>query len=151
MRRRVLLAALAALLASPVLAQPVDPVAVVRGFYREGAAEYRPFSRRLAGLYQAALENSTVREIPVAGLDFDPAVNGQDVEPETYRSARFTVASQRGDRAVVTATFRNGGPQEVRFDLVREGGRWLVDEIRSVKGERWVWSELLKKGAEQSD
>ncbi|HVL73963.1 MAG TPA: DUF3828 domain-containing protein [Beijerinckiaceae bacterium] len=151
MLRRHLLAALAALLATPAPAQPADPVAVVRGFYREGAGDHQPFSRRLAALYQAALENSSVREIPVAGLDFDPAINGQDTEPDTYRSARFAVASQRGDRATVTATFRNGGPQEIRFDLVREGGRWLVDEIRSLKGERWVWSELLKKGAEQTE
>ena len=30
------------------------------------------------------------------------------------------------------------------FDLVREGGRWLVDDVQSLKpGGRWTMSKIL--------
>jgi len=125
------------------------PMAVVQGFYRADAHDYEPYSRRLRALFKAAVDNSHARDIPVAGLDFDFVVNGQDNEPDTYRSARFTLVSQAGNRAEVKVTFRNGGAQELRYTLVLEGGRWLMDDVRSVAGERWLWSEMLIRGARE--
>jgi hypothetical protein len=38
-------------------------------------------------------------------------------------------------RPEVRATFRNFGTQEIRYTLVREKGRWLIDDARSILGE----------------
>lgn len=35
-------------------------------------------------------------------------------------------------------------PKEILFDLVREGDRWLVDDVQSTtKGKRWTMSKAL--------
>jgi len=43
----------------------------------------------------------------------------------------------------VRATFRNGGPQELRYVLLREDGTWKIANVRSLKGETWDLVALL--------
>lgn len=125
-----------------------DPVTVVRQLYRPaGHDRGAAYSRRLEALYQAALKNAKVRDIPVSGLDFDFAVNGQEVEPDTYRSAQVALLRQGDGRAEVRASFRNRGDQELRYSLVLEGGRWRIDEVTSTTGDGWRWSDMLVQGA----
>ena len=39
-------------------------------------------------------------------------------------------------------------PRELLYNLVLENGRWLIDDVRSLKGSPWVLSELLRQGAD---
>jgi hypothetical protein len=69
-------------------------------------------------------------------------VDGQEWE---ITELKIAVVSEDGDRAQVSASFENlGEPREMLFDLVREGGRWLVDDVQSLKpGGRWTMSKIL--------
>jgi hypothetical protein len=45
----------------------------------------------------------------------------------------------------VRARFKNfGKPREIVFDVVRERGRWLIDDVQSTRtGARWTMSKIL--------
>lgn len=107
-----------------------------------------PFSSRLLPLHEAAMAKSMELNEPVAGLDFDYVINGQDFEADTYSSAKFEIVSKSATRAEIKVTFNNGGPQELRYDVVPgDDGLWWIDEVRSVTpGSEWVLSELLIEG-----
>ena len=151
--RRAALLALSATAAAPALAQTApksDPAEPIRALYaRPGAARSRePFTKRLQALRAAAIKRSRELEEPVSGLDFDYSVNGQDHEDGMARSVRIAVLTQSDSRAEVKVTFRNGAPQELRYDMALEGGRWLVDDVRSLTNDTaWVLSELYREGA----
>jgi hypothetical protein len=151
--RRAALLAMSATAAAPALAQTApksDPAAPIRALYaKPGAARSRePFTKRLQALQAAAIKRSRELDEPVSGLDFDYVVNGQDHEDGMARSVRIAVLSQSEARAEVKVTFRNGPLQELRYDMALEGGRWLVDDVRSLtKDQSWVLSELYREGA----
>ena len=78
----------------------------------------------------------------VGCLDFDFWVNGQDWE---LKDVAVTSEDAGADRKAVIAKFLNtGDPQEVHFEFQRVAGRWLLDEVRSLKGEKWTLSQILK-------
>jgi hypothetical protein len=53
------------------------------------------------------------------------------------------MASQ--DRKVVVAKFANAGtPQELHFEFRRIDGRWLLDDVSSLKDNTWTLSKILK-------
>jgi hypothetical protein len=108
-----------------------------------------PFAPRLLALQEAAMAKSMELNEPVSGLDFDYVVNGQDYEENTHSSATFEVISKSDTKAEIKVTFNNGGPQELRYDVVPgEDGLWWIDEVRSLTpGYEWVLSELLAEGA----
>lgn len=156
MNRRFVLTALAALVVSgPLAAQgaapaAADPVAFVRSLYASlgRPAEDGNFSVRLAALRAAAMAKSRELDEPVAGIDFDFRIDAQDHEPGTARSVRVDLIRAEGDRAEVRARFRNGGPQELRYTLVREGGRWVIDEVTYTgRSEGNLLSKLYEQGA----
>ena len=69
-------------------------------------------------------------------------VDGQDY---AIRDLTVTSADQGPDRKIVTAKFMNiDRTEELRFDFLRNGRRWLVDEVQSASGTLWKLSELLK-------
>jgi hypothetical protein len=137
--------------ATPTFAQaPSDVLAPLNFVYAtvEKGRDREPFSKRLQALYDAAAKRSDELNEPVAGIDFDYAINGQDFEPATVRSVRHRIVKQDGSTATVETTFRNGGPQKLIYVLVLEGGQWLIDEVRSVtKDNTWTLSALLIQGA----
>lgn len=127
-----------------------DPLRVLRAIYANPGKTRspEPFSRRLAGLAEAARKRSRELDEPVAGLDFDYAVNGQDHDPGLARTVRYEILQQGPASAEVKVAFRNGGPQELRYDLVLENGRWLIDDVRSLtRDNAWTLSALLREGA----
>jgi hypothetical protein len=53
--------------------------------------------------------------------------------------------SQAGDRAVVDASFHNiDADQQMRFTLVREHGKWAIDDIAALNKPRWTMSKILE-------
>jgi len=127
-------AAVLALAAPPAVAAPPkalapkaaparSPVLTVQALY---AALPRPtppdlLSRRL----RALLARDEARQ--ERNLDFEWRSGGQDSPDIT--AFRLHVARIKGDAAVVEATFYNRGERRFRrFMMVREGGRWVVDD-----------------------
>jgi hypothetical protein len=79
----------------------------------------------------------------VGCIEFDFWLNGQDasIRKPPAVSAK---PSTRADQQTVIATFVNiRTPMELQFDFVRIGGKWLLDDVHSLKGERWTLSKLL--------
>ena len=142
MRRRAVLAATFALLAGPAFAQSAtDPVATVRAFYAaDDINAVRFYARSLRALYERDRREAKGE---VGRLGFAFHVNGQDTEPDFAKTLTLTRLPGEGDRAEVRATFRNGGPQELRYVLLREDGAWKIANVRSVKGETWDLVALL--------
>jgi hypothetical protein len=121
-----------------------DPVAVVRGLYpayehgKPPMLEKQPFSARMRKLLAA---DRAYAKGEVGRLDFDPIINGQDWK---IADLSVTLVSQAQDKAVVEATFNNlGEAEDLRYDLVHGGGRWLIDEIQSMTKPRWTMSKIL--------
>ncbi|MFO0584740.1 MAG: DUF3828 domain-containing protein [Anaeromyxobacter sp.] len=138
----VVVAALVAA-AGPKAAVADDPAAVVREAYRiEKASLNSPgtpgpldrkrrsklFSRRMI----AALESLDRQE--GQGdliLDVDPFIEAQDVwdDHKILTDLQVKVLSQAASRAVVQAYFFNFEKRLIFFQLVKEEGRWVIDDV----------------------
>ncbi|WP_284209449.1 DUF3828 domain-containing protein [Methylorubrum aminovorans] len=142
MHRRAVLTLAFGLLAEPALAQSAaDPVETVRAFYAaDDINAVRFYAKRLRTLYE---RDQREAKGEVGRLGFAFYVNGQDTEPDFAKSLALAPLSNEGDRAEVRASFRNGGPQELRYSLVREAGAWKIANVRSLKGETWDLIALL--------
>ena len=113
---------------------------MVKAFYkRDSIRAYELYSARLKDLF---IKDESPGE--VGNLDFAFHMNGQDVEDGWEKTLTFDLIARGSDRAVVRVTFRNFQPQDIHYTLVRERGRWLIDDARSVAAESWVLSEILK-------
>lgn len=85
-----------------------------------------------------ALINADLDRAP-GRIDFDPLYDADDIEVTEFA---VTTQSASGSKAVVLVTFKNfGKPSSITFDLVREGGQWKVNNIRSA---RWDLLRLLQ-------
>lgn len=127
---------------APAQAQSAtDPVETVRAFYAAASInETRFYARGLRALYERDRHEA---EGEVGRIAFDFRVNGQDTEDGWERTLSLTASALDGDRAEVRATFRNVSPQDIRYSLVREDGRWLIADVRSLKHETWRLTSLL--------
>lgn len=92
-------------------------------------------SRRLAGLF--ARDDQFMQESGDEGnLGSDPFMSGQD---GGVKGLKVTVGSQNGDKATVFADFRSLGDQvRVEFAMVRENGRWVIDDITDTMDKQRV-------------
>jgi hypothetical protein len=145
MRIPLLAAALWTALSPPALAgegrQP-EPVDIVHAFYaKDSVHAYELYSERLKKLFAADERRAGGGE---GCLDFAFYVNGQDTVDGWEQTLHLESVRQTKARAEVKATFTSFGPQEIRYDLVREHGRWLIDDARSAVGVRWVLSRILR-------
>ncbi|HXP04446.1 MAG TPA: DUF3828 domain-containing protein [Stellaceae bacterium] len=149
MTRRATLAAVFVLcFAGAAAAQSqADPVAFIRAIYasyeRDKLAAWfdRTYSARLRQLIDA--DQKSAKAAGDAGkFDWDPIINAQDWK---LTDIKVALVSQAGDRAVVDAAFHNlGSDQQMRFDLVRENGKWAIDDIAAVNKPRWSMSKILE-------
>ena len=150
---KLLLAAalLLAFFPAQLLAQSADsPVDTVKAVYADGSKEVESklYSRRLNALYAAADRNSKKLNQPVSGLDFDPATDGQDTEDNYKKTLRYTLSASTDIVAQVRVTLKNFKRVELIYSLVKEGGAWKVDDIRTLSArDGWRLSTLLKAGA----
>eukprot|EP01035_Chromulina_nebulosa_P033478 gene33478-biopygen21664 len=165
-RRAFVVAALALCAARSGFAAPVanDPLAIVSAIYtritaskgsedggfvtQEKAARAKYLSKSLAALWARA-EARTARG-DVGPVDFDPVTNSQDPDVRY-----FTATAEKSDAALATiaVTLTSSSAREprkhavddvIRYDFVRDGGHWKIDDIRgAVDGEAWSVRALL--------
>jgi hypothetical protein len=119
-----------------------DPVALIADIYKNYQAETDPpgysdvYSHRL----QALIEFNA--EVDPGKIDWDVFVNGND-----WKLSELTLAliSKSESKAQVRAQFFNfNDPQDMRFDLLREDGQWVIDEVCATKKDhRWTMSKIL--------
>jgi hypothetical protein len=124
-----------------------DPEAFVAQVYRSIAANpsgYPPPSDMYTPRLQALFDSERKRSGGEVGcIDFDFWTNSQD--PGGIRDIKVTTRpGSAPDRRTIVATFFLGRLAEIHFEFRRAGGRWLLDDASSHKGERWVLSRLLR-------
>ena len=125
-----------------------DPKAFVSDVYRRLSAthpsdSYSPpddiYTPRLAKLFR---DDRRKAHGEVGCLEILFWVNGQDY---VIKNLAITSADQGPDHKTVTAKFANiDRNEEIRFDFVRTGQRWLLDEVHSSAATPWTLSEILK-------
>jgi Protein of unknown function (DUF3828) len=80
----------------------------------------------------------------VGCIEFDFWTNAQDWGLRNVRVTSQDVPDHP-DRKLVIATFTNlRQPEEIHFDFQKVGGKWLLDDVQSLKKETWTLSKLLK-------
>lgn len=80
----------------------------------------------------------------VGCIEFDFWTNAQDFSLRNVRVTSQDVPNHP-DQKIVIATFENlRTPEEVHFDFQKVGGKWLLDDVHSLKKETWTLSKLLK-------
>lgn len=130
------------LVASHASAQSAsDPVETVRAFYRQddiNAVQF--YAKRLRALYERDLKEAKGE---VGRLGFAFHVNGQDTEENWQKWLKINVLSTNDDKAEIQALFKNFSPQDLRYDMVRENGTWLIADVRSLRKETWRLVKLL--------
>jgi hypothetical protein len=134
-----------------------DPVAFVTAGYKMLAANKaspadqpaQSFATpRLKALFDLETHDANGE---VGRLDFDYWTNAQDWKLSDVAVKGVPVESAK-DREVVIATFRNlGKKQEIHFYFEKIASRWLLDDVRSVTGETWTLSLILKYGWDGKD
>ena len=147
-----------ALVAPLSAADPADPRAPVAALY---AAEKsgRPtlvspdqraaaLTRGLAALWDKA--EARARRGGGVAIDFDVVTNSQGAEIKSYA---LKVERRDAARASVVATIDPGdwiraSPQEnrIRYALLRQAGRWRIDEVAGVAGTTpWSLRDMLER------
>jgi hypothetical protein len=124
-----------------------DPEAFVREVYRHFSANESGYSPP-SDIYTPRLKALFVRDErwakgEVGCLDLDFWVNGQDWE---LKNVRITSSDAKGrpDRRTIIANFLNiGQANEIHFEFQNIQGKWLLDEVRCVRGGVWTLSKLL--------
>jgi hypothetical protein len=126
-----------------------DPKTFVTDVYRRLIAtqsdksSYTPpddiYSARLAKLFR---DDRRKGKGGVGCLEFFFWVNGQDW---AISDLTITSADPGPDRKTVTAKFMNiDRREEITFDFLRNGRRWLLDEVHSASATPWTLSEIFK-------
>jgi uncharacterized protein DUF3828 len=139
-----------------------DPVAIVTaiytgaakgkgdgggGFvYQDKAAKAKYLSKSLTELWARADKHTPKDE--VGPVDFDPVTNSQDPDVGSFK---VTSEKLEANGATVAATFtsrhttrKSADDFTVRYDFVRDGAAWKIDDIRgSSDGERWSIRAML--------
>jgi hypothetical protein len=125
-----------------------DPKIFVSDVYRRIIAtqsdksSYTPpddiYSARLAKLFR---DDRRKAKGEVGCLEFFFWANGQDW---AISDLTVTSADQGPNRKTVTARFMNiDRREEIRFDFLRNGRRWMLDEVYSAAAAPWKLSEIL--------
>jgi hypothetical protein len=126
-----------------------DPKTFVSDVYRRlgaprsGNSTYTPpddiYSARLAKLFH---DDKRKAKGEVGCLEILFWVNGQDWD---IKNVTVTSVDRAPDHKVVTAKFVNiNRNEEIRFDFLRTGQRWMLDEVHSAAATPWALSALLK-------
>jgi hypothetical protein len=134
---------------APPAASPVDALRAVYRTLNRGNAR-RPLSADLARLYAQVQRRSRQKGEPLSGIDFDPAIDGQDHDEKVLqRTLKFAEESRDATKALVEVSFVNGDPRVLAYDMVLENGRWRIDNIRRTGAEAWSWRAMLQAGLKE--
>jgi Protein of unknown function (DUF3828) len=95
----------------------------------------RLFTRRLAALLDT--DDRYARVTGEGGtLDDDPLLDAQDFDLSVFKDLAVELVWREGDRAEVRARFTLGGAaRDRRFAVLREAGRWAIDDVRTAGDE----------------
>jgi hypothetical protein len=162
--RRLFLMASVLLIAAPALAAPADDsLAVVTAIYKrvsagkgDGGGQFvwakpkdraRYFSKRTVTLWREA--DAKTAKGDQGPIGFDPVTNSQDPQVKAFDAA---VERQDANTATVVVHISDKrGPikpqpaSTIRYDLVREGGRWAIDDIRGTVDSEWSVRKMLSE------
>jgi hypothetical protein len=119
------------------------PVELVRALYaRDSVRAYDLYSARLRALFEA---DERAAEGGTGNLDFAFHLCGQDASEGWEQTLAFELVGRGERHATVRVTFVSfKEAHELHYALVREKGRWLIDDVRSFGSQRWVLSRILK-------
>jgi len=140
---------------------PGDPVAVITAIYSRVAkgmgnggggfvienksAKAKYLSKSLIALWAKADAHTPKGD--VGPVDFDPVTNSQDPD---IKSFNVEAEKLEADKALIAVTMtghgapRKAADQVVRYDLVREGKDWKIDDIKGASdGEPWSIRAML--------
>jgi len=141
---------------------PNDPVAILNAVYTRASKgkgdgggafiiEHKPARSRYLSKSLAALWARADAHAPkgdVGPVDFDPVTNSQDPDVKS-----FTVSPEKLDAAgaIIAVTIAghdaprgNAADSTIRYDFVRDGGHWKIDDIRgAVEGKPWSIRSML--------
>jgi len=117
------------------------------GFVTETkAAKAKYLSTALVALWAKA--DAATPKDEVGAIDFDPVTNSQDPDVKS-----FTLATEKSDADKTTiavtmtshsAQRANPADQVIRYDFVREGDKWKIDDIKGTGGGTpWSIREML--------
>jgi hypothetical protein len=143
--------------ATPSPAQTGEPEAIVRWLYdvtmkTQNQAVPSPFDRNnkkrqlltqsLDTLWKRADKKVNPKGDELGAMEFDVVSNSQDPNIKSYI---LKTESRNEQRATIAATFTIGdnhthsGQQDtVRYDFLRENGRWKIDNVRlTIEGKPW--------------
>lgn len=132
--------------ASGAIRAATDPASVIRPLYERYMTpdatfpefrEQAPWSNDLWTQISAMTARSEALNEPI--LDFDPLIGAQD-----YQLSDLSVVNEaisEDSHAVVRASFNNATTRtDIVYDLIWEGDRWKVDNIR---GEGWDMRQIV--------
>jgi hypothetical protein len=168
-RRKLIFTTATALLAGVITrpapadpAVPDDPRSILNAIYTRAAsgkgdggggfvtaeksARARNLSRSLAALWLKADAHTPKGD--VGPVDFDPVTNSQEPDVKSFTLTTESINSERATIAV-TITGRNAPRAKsadaiVRYNFVREGVQWKIDDIRGASdGEPWSIRGML--------
>jgi len=141
---------------------PDDPVAIVNAIYSRAArgkgdggggfvvetkaAKAKYLSKSLIALWAKADAHTPKGD--VGPVDFDPVANSQ--EPDV-KSFKVDTEKSESDKATIAVTItghntpqRKAADQTVRYEFVRDGAAWRIDDIKGASdGEPWSIRGLL--------
>ncbi len=162
-RRTLVLAALLAPSAGPAVAAPpaaADPSAIVTAIYTRAAkgkgdggggfvienkgAKAKYLSKSLVELWAKADAHTPKGD--VGPIDFDPVTNSQEPDVKSFKVA---TEKSESDKAVIAVTItgrttRKAADEVVRYDFVRDGTEWKIDDVRGASdGEPWSIRGML--------
>src|SRR5690242_355896 len=102
------------------------------GFVTENkAAKAKYLSKALVALWAKADAHTPKGD--VGPIDFDPVTNSQEPDVKSFKVEAEKLDAERAVIAVTITghgTPRKAADQIVRYDLVREGNDWKVDDIK---------------------
>lgn len=107
----------------------------------------RFLSKSLTALWNKA--DSKVAKGDAGPPGFDPITNSQDPLVKSFKAEAETQDDTSATIAVTIQSGHSGPPQPsvddtIRFDFVRDGASWKIDDIRgTVDGSRWSIRRLL--------
>jgi Protein of unknown function (DUF3828) len=164
-RKLLLVGSFGLLVATATRAEPPaanDPVAIITAIYTRVAkgkgdgggggfvienkqAKARYLSKSLIGLWAKADAHTPKGD--VGPIDFDPVTNSQDPDVKSFK---VDAEKLETDKALIAVTLTGHGTprkaedQLVRYELVREGKDWKIDDIKGAsEGEPWSIRAML--------
>lgn len=123
-----------------------EPLALIIDIYKTYQADTdhpgyaNVYSRRLQTLIDT--DEKATPKGDAGTIDWDVFVNGNDWD---IKDLTIALVAKSEARAQVRARFMSFKAHDMLFDLVRENGRWFIDDISETKvgSNRWTMSKIL--------